>query len=154
VKTLTKVFLILCSIFIALFLVAPWSVQSVLSPERDEVMRTQSPSGDLQAVLFETNGGATTSFGYEVYLEGKGIRSGPTKAASIYGAIRNNKGAHGVTPRWISDDELHVEYYSSRKDEVVAEIPRTAGKPIRVQLKLNVNDLAAPSGGMLWNLKK
>jgi hypothetical protein len=33
-------------------------------PSKDEVARNTSPTGKVDAVLLETNGGATTSFGY------------------------------------------------------------------------------------------
>jgi hypothetical protein len=48
---------------IALALLAGCSLVS-----RDEVARVASPDGRVEAVLIETNGGATTSFGYEVHV--------------------------------------------------------------------------------------
>ena len=120
--------------------------------EKTEIVRIPSPDGKVTAILYETNGGATTSFGYRVYLEGSEISGSPTMVAHTYGAIRNNRGAYGVTPRWVSNDELHIEYFSSFRDEVVSSIPRRSSKPIQVKLKLNMNDLSAPSGGMATNL--
>jgi hypothetical protein len=38
---------------------------------RDEVARVISPDGRLEAILIETNGGATTAFGYEIWLREK-----------------------------------------------------------------------------------
>ena len=35
----------------------------------DEVARVTSPDGRVEAVLIETNGGATTSFGYKVLVD-------------------------------------------------------------------------------------
>ena len=43
-------------------------VACVASTARDQVNSAPSPDGEVNAVLFETNGGATTSFGYEVEL--------------------------------------------------------------------------------------
>jgi hypothetical protein len=40
-----------------------------------EVGRTASPNGSLEAILTETNGGATTSFGYEVSVGTKGAQN-------------------------------------------------------------------------------
>jgi hypothetical protein len=40
----------------------------LMGASRDEVARASSSAGDLDAVLVETNGGATTSFGYFVYV--------------------------------------------------------------------------------------
>jgi hypothetical protein len=39
---------------------------------RDEVARVAAPGGQVEAVLVETNGGATTSFGYEVHVVERG----------------------------------------------------------------------------------
>src|SRR5258705_13961034 len=39
---------------------------------QDEVSRVPSPDGRVEAVLIETNGGATTSFGYRILVETKG----------------------------------------------------------------------------------
>lgn len=65
---------------------------------RDEVARMSSPDGRLDAIVFETNGGATTSFGYKVEVAKKGSRSG-TEGANLYGAVRNAQ-AYGVNIRW------------------------------------------------------
>ena len=59
----------------------------------DEVSRVSSPAGDLDAVLVETNGGATTSFGYLVYVLPRGAK--PSKnheVAWLYAAGRNAVG--------------------------------------------------------------
>jgi len=108
----------------------------------------------MVAVVYEVNGGATTSFAYEVEIEDSGIFSFARKVAYTYGAIRNNNGAYGVTPRWVSDEELHIQYFSSRHDEVFSPYKRLFGAPVRVELKLNINDSSVPAGGMLHNWKQ
>ena len=117
-------------------------------------MRVNSPSGQMVAVVYELNGGATTSFGYEVEIEDAGHLGFARKVAYTYDAIRNNKGAYGVVPRWVSDEELHIQFFSSRHDEVFSPYTRLFGSPVRVEMKLNNNDSAAPTGGMLYNLKQ
>jgi hypothetical protein len=64
----------------------------------DEVARTWSPNGQVAAILFEENGGATTSFGYEVELGSKN-GSGQKLVAQLYGAQRNED-AYGANLRW------------------------------------------------------
>lgn len=108
----------------------------------------------MVAVVYELNGGATTSFAYEVEIEDTGFWFFGRKVAHTYGAIRNNKGAYGVVPRWVSDEELHIQYFSSRHDEVFSPYTRLFGSPVRVEIRLNINDTAAPAGGMLDNLKQ
>lgn len=117
-------------------------------------MRVNSPSGQMAAVVYELNGGATTSFAYEVKIEDAGLFGLARKVAYTYDAIRNNKGAYGVVPRWVSDEELHIQYFSSRHDEVFSPYARLFGSPVKVEMKLNINDSAAPAGGMLYNLKQ
>lgn len=127
---------------------------AAFSPSRDEVLRITSPSGEMEAVVFEVNGGATTSFAYEVDIEDSRLIGITRTVAYTYGAIRNNKGAYGVTPRWVSDEELHIELYSSRHDEIFSPYQRLFGNPVRIEMKLNINDLTAPAGGMLQNQKQ
>jgi hypothetical protein len=50
--------------------------------------RVASPDGRVEAVLVETSGGATTSFGYEVHVVEKGRPAGD-RVAWVYGAGRN-----------------------------------------------------------------
>src|SRR3954462_9773236 len=76
------------------------------SSARDEVSSVRSPDGQVQAVLFETNGGATTSFGYDVELHDR--HGASFSVAKLYGAVRNAH-AWGVNLRW-KVDPLSIEY--------------------------------------------
>src|SRR5215475_9506392 len=53
----------------------------------DEVSRITSPSGKVDAVLVERNGGATTSFSYDVFVvpKGKSVARG-SEIAYLYGS--------------------------------------------------------------------
>jgi hypothetical protein len=44
----------------------------IFRPSYDEIVRVTSPNGKYDAVLFESNGGATTSVSYNVYITEKG----------------------------------------------------------------------------------
>ena len=128
-------------------------VVSIGCVSRDEVARITSPSGKVDAVLVETNGGATTSFGYEVFVV-------PTQAstrlrkdvASFYGAVRSDQ-AYGVNLKWSDPSNLHLEYLEAREQEVLMPIVSIAGQEIHVTLKSGVTDPQAPPGGMLYNLQ-
>jgi hypothetical protein len=117
---------------------------------RDEVGRAKSPDGSVDAILYEKNGGATTSFGYEIELIGKGSRHGE-KVAFLYGATRNAN-AYGVNLKWSGDDELRIEYSSAKDEQLLHPEAKIAGRTIRVVLKSGVDDPSAPSGGMYYNL--
>jgi hypothetical protein len=120
----------------------------------DEVTRVTSPSGEIDAVLVEGNGGATTSFGYEVFLvkSGKKHDSG-VHAAWLYGAVRN-KHAYGVNLKWIEPQVLSVEYLRSKGERLVANPVQINGDDFEIRLNSGIEDPQAPSGGMLYNLQK
>jgi len=119
---------------------------------RDEVARSHSPAGGVDAVLMETNGGATTSFGYEVYLvpAGEAARRG-TRVASLYAAMRNEN-AYGANLRWADANTLVVEYLQARSAELTRRHLRIGGRRVRTILRAGVRDPNAPGGGMLYNL--
>jgi hypothetical protein len=123
------------------------------SGSRDEVARVRSPDGLVDAILVETNGGATTSFGYEVVLvpSKTPVRSPSFAAvASLYGAARSDS-AYGANLHWVASDTLLIEFFESKQATVNDSTPVVAGKRIHVALKSGVLDARAPSGGMLWN---
>jgi hypothetical protein len=120
---------------------------------KDEVARLAAPSGDVEGVVVETNGGATTSFGYEVHVVERGAGPGRlSQVAFLYGAGRNDE-AYGVNLRWESNDVLLVEYLDARSTEVGAPSTRVANRPVIVLLKAGTKDPNAPPGGMLYNLR-
>jgi hypothetical protein len=124
------------------------------SASKDEVARLAAPSGDVEGVVVETNGGATTSFGYEVHVVERGARPGRlSQVAFVYGAGRNDE-AYGVNLRWEPNDVLLVEYLDARSAEVGAATTRVANRPVTVLLKAGTKDPNAPPGGMLYNLRK
>ena len=83
---------------------------------RDEVAQVASPDGRVEAVLIETNGGATTSFGYEVHVVPKG-RPASDQVAGLYGAGRNEN-AYGANLKWADDHELVIEYLAAREQQL------------------------------------
>ena len=119
---------------------------------RDEVARVPSPDGRLDAVLIETDAGATTSFGYEIHVVEKGSPAND-RVAWLYGAARNEN-AYGANLKWTNDHELAIEYLNAREQRVERAIARVAGRPIKVSLRSGVSDLTAPPGGMLYNLER
>ena len=119
----------------------------------DEVARVTSPNGLVDAILTETNGGATTSFGYLIYVAPRGAsRSNSSKAASLYGATRSDQ-AYGVNLKRRGPDELAVEYFSAKSAGVIRHSVSVGDREIRVSLVSGVGDPAAPPGGMLYNLQ-
>jgi hypothetical protein len=120
----------------------------------DEVARVRSPNGLTDAVLVESNGGATTSFGYQIVLTqaGRSTHWG-TEIAGLYGAIRSDS-AYGVNLRWRSNDSLRIEYLGVQAVNKFIPSVRINRQSVFVSLDSGIPDPRAPSGGMLWNLQR
>ncbi len=122
-------------------------------PSWDEVARAPAPSNAIDAVLIETNGGATTSFGYIVYVVPRGqppdVRA-TQPVARFYGAWRSDS-AYGVSLTWQDSTHLSLDYLEARDAELQDSLVTVAGRVIRVSLRAGISDSTAPSGGMLWN---
>ena len=119
----------------------------------DEVARVRNPSGAVDAVLFEVNGGATTSYGYRVFIvpAGKIVSSQDVAVARFYGAVRNES-AYGVDLKWSATNQLVCEYLRARNSELLKETFTVRDSQFAVSLRSNITNNAAPAGGMLDNL--
>ncbi|HEY3269380.1 MAG TPA: hypothetical protein VGM37_20905 [Armatimonadota bacterium] len=144
-------------ILFVLVVAALWCVEKALDSafewSHDEVSRVPSPSHKVDAVVVETNGGATTSFGYEVYLTapGKPYTDG-VEVANLYGAVRNSS-AYGVNAKWRGPGRLAIEYLVATNAEISSARALVGGQAVLVTLKSGVYDPKARSGGMLYNLR-
>jgi len=121
----------------------------------DEVARVSNSKADVDAVLVETNGGATTSFGYEVFIlrGGQTPKRGGTPVATLYGAVRSER-AYGVNMRWEGDDALAIEYLDAQNASLLNAVVKVDGRAIKIAMKSGITDSAAPGGGMLYNLER
>ena len=121
------------------------------SDSSDTVARAKSPSGAVEALLDENNGGATTSFGYVVSL--RAVSSSATtgvRVASAYGAVRNDH-AYGMTLVWVDANTLEIQYWQARRATVERTSVLIGGTTITTRMKAGVRDESAPAGGMLYN---
>lgn len=111
----------------------------------DEVARVPNPDANADAVLVETNGGATTSFGYEVFVLPRGQKPKRSDHAvvSLYGAARNEH-AYGANLRWASNDTLVVEYLDAQHADWLNGTLEVNGRVINIVMKSGVNDPTAP----------
>lgn len=120
----------------------------VFAPGVVEVARIASPVGDCEAVLLEVNGGATTSYGYEVYLTPPhGQPQQPELVATLY-AARRSSSAYGVNLRWLASNRLALQFESARTHELVQPAAQVGDHVVRVELQPGVTDPAAPAGSM------
>jgi hypothetical protein len=116
-----------------------------------QVATAKSPSGRAEAILTETNGGATTSFGYIVSLKGASPDGEPTPVASLYGATRNPQ-AYGANLVWLDGRTLEVQYLTAKTAKIERASVIVNGQTLTVRLRAGVVDKAAPAGGMEYNL--
>jgi hypothetical protein len=124
-----------------------------ISNNSDTVARAKSPSGVVEAQLDESNGGATTNFGYVVSLTG--VSSSATTAvrvASAHGANRNDQ-AYGMTLVWVDANTLEIQYWQARSATVERPSVSIDGMTITTRMKPGVRDESAPAGGMLYNIQ-
>jgi hypothetical protein len=143
----------LLSLAVVAILLIRWFLPEMMGEtSNDEVARIISPSGNVEAVLFETNAGATTSFGYEVFVVERGTKPSGSPAVSLYGAVRNPH-AYGVNVKWLSPSSLAIEYLSAKSVTVNMQTQSIGMQTIEFALRDGVTDNAAPSGGMVHNLR-
>jgi hypothetical protein len=140
----------LFAVFIGL--TAWWLSNLIGEPSKDEVDRVVSPTGKFDAVLFETNGGATASFGYDVYVVPHESQVSGAPAMSLYGTARS-RNAYGANLKWESADSLVVQYLNTRKETVNSPNLRFGDQIIRLSSQAGISDDTAPPGGMLYNLR-
>jgi hypothetical protein len=120
----------------------------------DEVARVQSPSGKIDAVLVETNGGATTSFRYGVHLVASGSApAAPNRVAVLDGATRNET-AYGTNLVWRGPTLLVVEFLDAKSAKIERAVSEIGGARVVVAIEEGVRDPSAPAGGMLYNLHR
>lgn len=137
-----------------------WSLKSCDIVSHDEVASVVSPDGNYQCIVFERNGGATTSFSYWLFLRSKKAKKGSfaerftpeEQIASLYGACRSEQ-AYGVNVKWINTRTIQIECLSSGESELFTPV-KLEGNEFRVLLKQGILDPTAPAGGMFYNLQK
>lgn len=153
VEFISKVAIVLVTVVILLWIL----LYFLFGPSKEEVARIPSPSGKVVATLVETNGGATTSFGYEVYLASSNSWFQGTKVAFLYGAVQKDSPSgdvhYGVNLRWNTDSELLIQYLDARW--VNWDVPEWYGSDSKVQVTLRprTEDPNAPIENPPFSLK-
>jgi hypothetical protein len=118
----------------------------------DEVARSASPDGRVDAIVIESNGGATTSFSYALCFAPHGSHCTiADSVVNLYGATRNAQ-AYGINARWANNSLVKVEYLKAQRTTTAQHAIVVDGRHIQIQLHPGVVDSSAPSGGMLYNL--
>jgi len=116
----------------------------LLRPSSDEIATIESPNGEILAKLIEVNGGATTSYGYEVYLSSKNSYFDTEKVAFLYGALKN-KSAYGVNLVWVGNEQLHIEYLTAISAELIQSKWSSYTGNVTIIIKPGVKGNSIPS---------
>jgi hypothetical protein len=120
----------------------------------DEVSRVTNPSGAIDAVLVERNGGATSTFSYDVHVVPRGMKpAGRSRVAVLVGATRSET-AYGANLVWRGPTLLGIEFLRAARAELEEAAVDVAGARVVIALREGVRDPSAPAGGMLRNLKR
>lgn len=120
----------------------------------EEIARIRNPKYSCDAVLVERNGGATTSFGYSVFLvpSDKKPKTGDPAVAYLYSAFRSAN-VYGVNLKWRDENTLAIEYLEAKSaDQRNAEL-NVSGQAFKIVMNAGVDDPAA-LGGMRYDLEK
>lgn len=132
----------------ALLLLFLAACDSLGGTSRNEVAWANSPDGRTHAILLETNGGATTSFGYLVELHPAGHQGEPpVSAGNLYGAIRSDC-AYGVDLHWLDPRTLALRFDRAKQVRVPSSVV-VGGRQVRIVPQPRYKNDAAPCGGML-----
>lgn len=127
-----------------------FSCTALLGSCATEVARVDSPDGNHYAILTETNGGATTDFGYRVDVVSRlpfGLHGWSRQAASGYGTTRSEC-AYGINMRWLDARTLELSYFDTETLDHESQVG-----DVRIKVRDKVDDATALCGGMLYNLK-
>ena len=119
---------------------------------REERAWANSPDGQTHAILVETNGGATTAFGYLVELHPSNHQGQkPVRVADFY---RVESGCeYGLNMRWADANTL-VLGIGSASQMHVARSANVGGKTIRVVVQTGVGETVDPCRGMKGRPRK
>jgi hypothetical protein len=127
------------AVFLAVLLLC-WAGSICCSLTAEEFSRLASPDGALDAVVYETNGGATEPFSYDLYVVAHGSSKWSGQHVAWFDAPGLNNNAYGIHVRWTSDDQLMVQYYSARRVDVSTLTPTVSGHRVSVEIKPGVKD--------------
>jgi hypothetical protein len=128
-------------------------LDSLWEPSLEEVARIASPSGKLEAVLIETNGGATTAFGYLIYVVKTGSKPPKTeKAPADFYRPAGNGSRYGVNLRWKNDALLYADYLSATLAHNSGHAAVYGFEPVTIELRSGIVDPSMPSSEMLHNI--
>ncbi|MBS2003002.1 MAG: hypothetical protein U0103_17290 [Candidatus Obscuribacterales bacterium] len=113
----------------------------------DDVVTKYTADKKLRATVVEINGGATTPFAYEVYVN-------DALVARLVDARRSENG-YGVNIEWdqTTSPYLKILYLKAKSARQLKSTLEINGQTVRIELIPNVYDRNAPDGGMKYNLK-
>ena len=114
-------------------------------PSREQVAWAKSPDGLTHAILIETNGGATTPFGYLVELHPADHQGqAPVRAVRLMSAT--SQCARGVELRWLDPGTLALRYVSASRIDMKHSVA-VGNKTVRIVAQKETRNPAASCDG-------
>ncbi len=143
----------LAGLFLAVTILFGWLMSGLVGePNNDEVARVISPNGAFDAVLFETNGGATSHL-VTTFMSLNMVRRQRTLPLFHSMAPFGIKAHTAPISNGWHPDLVAVEYLSAKSSKIKMPVVSVRNQAIRLVARDGVADNTAPSGGMLYNLR-
>ena len=101
----------------------------------DQMARIASPNGQLEAVVFESSGGAIDDVIDEVWVVPKGSHGG--KRVAWFDDPLKDEHNYGVNVKWDSACHLAIEYLRAGRAELLIRKTVIAGQDVEISLRSN-----------------
>ncbi|MEX1830123.1 hypothetical protein [Luteibacter sp. CQ10] len=113
-----------------------------------EAARVTGPDGLLDAVVLESDAGATTGYTYSVCIVVRGKPCVANALVARFDEAARSPSSWGVDVVWQSPKHLEIRYLRAKSAELI-DLEQPSSSTTRVTLKAGVDNLAAPHGPMV-----
>jgi hypothetical protein len=116
--------------------------------ESFEAARIASEDGALDAVVLESDAGATTGYAYSVCVVPRGKPCSDPAIVARFDEAARSVSSWGVDPVWTSPRHLEVRYLRAKVAELT-HASQSSGSAISVTLKGGIDNPKSPRGSMV-----
>ena len=130
---------------IALVMVGGFLTLMASAVSHVESSRARSPDGALDAVLVETNAGAMTAFGYDIYVVKHGAAFSGSSSVMKLNAATANRLTPGAALKWNDPAELEIDYLCAESMNVYYGLINVDGRDVHIVWRAGVSNPPAPT---------
>ena len=99
-----------------------------------EILRVSNNKANLDAIVVETNGGATTSFGYYVYIVRKGQKISEDLIVASFDSALKDSNSSGLNLDWVGQNKLEISYFRAKSVNLITRKFSKFGFPVEIQI--------------------